>query len=28
MGLLLPFVYCGGITWVAGIYIRDLEKIK
>src|SRR5262245_17540593 len=28
MGFVLSFVYCGGTTWVAWLYLRDLEKIK
>lgn len=26
MGLLIPFVYCGATTWMAWVWLRDLEK--
>ena len=28
MGLLLPFVYCGATTWMAWMWLRDLERDK
>jgi hypothetical protein len=28
MGLFLPFVYCGAMTWLPWIYFRNVQKIE